>query len=292
VRLQQLPQSYVGLFLELLGLSMMPNAGVRNSALPTLQSCMKRFPCLVEVLLPEVLAALAGVPGPLRVTQGTAAAGTAADMEIDSSTQQKQQQWMMPQDDKVAAFYKESLYEAMQTAVAAAPAAPTGTPSAGAAAAIKQAMVAAAAAAAGAGLDQQQAKAAAAAAVAAAAAKAAAAADGSSATAAGGGSVAKESENDGRVAGACALLASSLDTWRVVFRDPLVFQGFVYALMASRCHSSNACLKNIQGVIMQVSWCRGCCSFAHAGGGQGGGQGPSRGKGELQRAAGEMCLQV
>lgn len=64
--------------------------------------------------------------------------------------------------------------------------------------------------------------------------------------------MAKESENDGRVAGACSLLSASLDAWRVVFRDPLVFQGFVYALMASRCHSSNMCLKNIQVVIMQV----------------------------------------
>ncbi|WIA33391.1 hypothetical protein OEZ86_006527 [Tetradesmus obliquus] len=59
VRLQQLPKEYLALFVELLALSMQPNAGVRGSAVPTLLACLKRFPCLVELMVPEVLAALA-----------------------------------------------------------------------------------------------------------------------------------------------------------------------------------------------------------------------------------------
>ncbi|KAF6261252.1 hypothetical protein COO60DRAFT_1625449, partial [Scenedesmus sp. NREL 46B-D3] len=131
VRLQQLPQEYVALFQELLVLSMQPNAGVRGSAVPTLLACVKRFPCLVELLVPEVLAALAGVPGPVL------------------------------------------------------------------------------------------------------------------------GSVAQESANDGRVAGACTVLTGCLDAWRVIFRDGPAFRGFLYALMASRCHTSNTCLKSIQMLMMQ-----------------------------------------
>jgi hypothetical protein len=279
VKLAHLPQSYVALFVELLGLSMMPNAGVRGSALPTLQSCMKRFPCLVELLLPEVLAALAGLPGPLSSSssggdqggpgQQQQQQGGAAAMEVDAAPQQQQQQQQqqqravvsLPDAAAVEKFYQQSLFDAMQSATpaaaAAGPASGTGaaaSAAAAAAAAVKQAMATAAAAAGSSGGNQQQAAAAAAAAAAVAAAKAAAADAGGSSTAAGAGSVAKESENDGRVAGACAVLASSLDATRVVFRDPVVFEGFVYALMASRAHSSNACLKNLQMVIMQVGY--------------------------------------
>jgi hypothetical protein len=84
----------------------------------------------------------------------------------------------------------------------------------------------------------------------AAAAKAAAAAY--AAATAGRSSVAQESANDGRVAGACTVLTGCLDAWRVIFRDGLVFRGFLYALMASRCHTSNTCLKSIQMLMMQV----------------------------------------
>jgi hypothetical protein len=219
---------------------------------------VKRFPCLVELLLPEMLAALAGVPGPLGINSkgpaAAAAAGTAAAMDVDGKEQQLWEQWVAADGDKVDRFYRETLAEAMQkqTAPAAAPAAAaaaTGS-NAAAAAAAKQALAAAVAAAA-AGADPRQA---------AAAAVAAAGADGgggalpaaAGANTAGSSSVAQESENDGRVCGACAVLAPSLESWRVVFRDPVVFQGFVCALMASRCHSSNACLKTIQMVILQV----------------------------------------
>jgi hypothetical protein len=276
VKLDQLPQSYVGLFVELLGLSMMPNAGVRGSALPSLQSCVKRFPCLVELLLPEVLAALAGVPGPLSSSSGGhpgvgpgqqqqqgGTEGDTAGMEVDGAPQQQQQQGVVRRPDAAAVekFYQQALFDAMQSATPAAAAAGpgpgTGNAAAAAAAAVKQAMAAVAAAGSTGGSDKQQQAAAAAAAAAAVAAAKSAAADGSSGSTAG--SVAKESENDGRVAGACAVLSSSLDATRVMFRDPVVFEGFVYALIASRCHSSNSCLKHLQMVIMQVGYHYVCC---------------------------------
>jgi hypothetical protein len=178
-------------------------------------------------------------------------------MEVDgggAGQQQEQQEWVVPAQEWVEGFYRQTLFEAMQKQTAVPAAAPAQDGAAAAAAAIKQAMVAAAAAG-GAGDAQAKAAAVAAAAAAAtAAAKATAADGGSSAAAAGGssGSVAKESENDGRVSGACKVLVNSLDVWRVVFREPLPFEGFVYALMASRCHSSVACLRHLQLMTMQV----------------------------------------
>jgi hypothetical protein len=95
---------------------------------------------------------------------------------------------------------------------------------------------------------------------AAAAVKAAAAAY--AAAASGRSSVAQESVNDGRVAGACTVLTGCLDAWRVIFRDGLVFRGFLYALMASRCHTSNTCLKSIQMLMMQVRGQQRACIAA------------------------------
>lgn len=260
-RLQQLPQEYVALFMELLVLSMHPNAGVRGSAIPTLQSCVKRFPCLVELLVPELLAALAGTPGPLLgpgkglgVGLGP---GQAAAVAPGSGTGVQ-----LPNQEVFNQFYEVTLLEAMKNQKADAAAATTAAgggaaaaqPPAAAAAAAMLAAAAAKAAAAGSGngSDAAAAKAAAAAALAAAASGAGATAT-AAAAAASGRSVAQESANDGRVAGACAVLIGCLDAWRVIFRDGLVFQGFLYALMASRCHSSNMCLKSIQMLIMQVS---------------------------------------
>jgi hypothetical protein len=271
VKLQQLPVEYVALFVELLVLSMQPNAGVRGSAMPTLQSCVKRFPCLVEVMLPEVLAALAGVEGPLLHSprkplqqglgevQGLGASGGLPMPGSRGTGQQLHQQdvgqaekgvvLQLPTSDELEHFYGVTLIESMKSEKAdAADAAGSSTgqasAAAGGAAAAAAALTAAAAAAAKAATSIDSSAAAAAATAAAAAAAAAAA---------GSRSVAAESVNDGRVAGACAVLAQSLDAWRVIFRDRLVFRAFVAALMASRCHSSNTCLKSIQMLIMQVS---------------------------------------
>jgi hypothetical protein len=230
LRLSQLPSELVGLFCELVALSMAPNAGVRAVALPSLQGCMQRFPCFVELLLPEALAGLAGVPGLLLPGSSSPAAGG--------------QPALLPDVAAVNRFYSETLPEAMQKQQADAAAAAEGAKGATAASAALAAVAAAAAAAAAAqGGDSQ---AAAAAAGAAAAAAAAAGAGGGSS------SIAQESANDGRVAGACAVLAGQLEVWRVVFRDPAVFRAFLAALMASRTHSSVQCLKSVQGIIMQV----------------------------------------
>ncbi|KAF8058035.1 proteasome activator subunit 4 [Scenedesmus sp. PABB004] len=232
VTLDQLPPEYVALFRELLGLSMQPNAGVRGSAQPTLHSCVKRFPCLVEVMLPEALAALAGVPGP---------AGEGA---------------ALPQHAALEQFYAGTLLDAMRSPAADAAAAPAdagagASAGAGAGAGAGAAVAAAASTAAAKALAAASAGGTPAAKAAAAAALAAAAA-GAGAGGGGARSVAEESANDGRVVGACALLAGCLDAWRVIFREPLVFRGFLHALLASRRHTSNACLKAIQMLIMQV----------------------------------------
>jgi hypothetical protein len=260
VRLQQLPQEYLELFLELLSLSMQPNAGVRGSAVPTLLACVKRFPCLVELLVPEVLAALAGVTGPVLGAAAAAAAGKAVGLGGSSLPAAAAagggggsggKAVQLPQAEDLQRFYTVVLQDAMRSqqadtsAAAAAGGGSSSEDAAGAQAvpAAAAAMLAAAAKAAG-GNGNGNGSAAAAAKAAAAAALAAAGA---------GRSVAQESVNDGRVAGACTVLTGCLDAWRVIFRDRLVFRGFLYALMASRCHSSNTCLKSIQMLIMQVS---------------------------------------
>lgn len=170
-------------------------------------------------------------------------------MDVEGEEQQLWEQWVAADADTVGRFYRVTLGEAMQKQTAPAAAA---AGSNAAAAAAKQALAAAVAAAA-AGADPRQAAAAAVAAAAADGAGSSALPAAAAAATTGSSSVAQESENDGRVCGACAVLAPSLESWRVVFRDPVVFQGFVSALMASRCHSSNACLKTIQMVILQVS---------------------------------------
>jgi hypothetical protein len=259
VRLQQLPQEYLDLFMELLVLSMQPNAGVRGSAAPTLLACLKRFPCLVELLVPEVLAALAGVPGPVLGAAAAAggggkaaglggsslpaAAGGGGGAAVHSA--------QLPQQEELERFYGTVLLDAMQNQQQVDASAPT---AAGAsadpdAAAVTAMMMAAKAAKAAAAAGGSSASAAGNGSTA-AAAKAAAAAY--AAATAGRSSVAQESANDGRVAGACTVLTGCLDAWRVIFRDGLVFRGFLYALMASRCHTSNTCLKSIQMLIMQV----------------------------------------
>jgi hypothetical protein len=262
VRLQQLPQEYLDLFMELLVLSMQPNAGVRGSAVPTLLACLKRFPCLVELLVPEVLAALAGVPGPvLGAAAGggkaaglggsslPAAAGVGGGAAVHSA--------QLPQQEDLEKFYGTVLLDAMQNqqqvdasaSTAAAAAAAAGASADPEAAAVTAMMMAAKAAKAAAGGSSASAAGNGNGSTA-VAAKAAAAAY--AAATAGRSSVAQESANDGRVAGACTVLTGCLDAWRVIFRDGLVFRGFLYALMASRCHTSNTCLKSIQMLIMQV----------------------------------------
>jgi hypothetical protein len=233
VRLAQLPREYLALFCQLLGLSMMPNAGVRASALPSMQSCLKRFPCLAELLLPEVLAALAGMPGLLVLPQLQPPPGGS---DSGPSAGQQQQAVELPSAAAVAKFYSQTLPEAMQQQQAEGAAAPSAAAAGGQAAAATAAGAAAAAAAAAGGSSSSR-------------------------------SVAQESENDGRVAGACSVLASSLEAWRVVFRDPLAFRAFVAALLASRCHSSNLCLKSIQVIIMQVGavWGLWVCGGASQG---------------------------
>jgi hypothetical protein len=280
VRLQQLPQEYLELFLELLSLSIQPNAGVRGSAVPTLLACLKRFPCLVELLVPEVLAALAGVPGPVlgAAAAGKAAAGlggsslpaAAAAGSVDGSSGAGAQAVQLPQQEALERFYSVVLLDAMRNQQADASAAPAAAAAGGsgsedaaasgaqpapvAAATMLAAAVKAAKATAAPGDGSSSTAAAAKAAAATAAALAAAGAGRSS--------VAQESVNDGRVAGACTVLTGCLDAWRVIFRDSLVFRGFLYALMASRCHNSNTCLKSIQMLIMQVGWV-GLSAAAH-----------------------------
>lgn len=252
VRLEQLPQEYLDLFRELLVLSMQPNAGVRGSAMPTLHSCIKRFPCLVELAVPEVLAALASVPGPWLGPGDQQGTDSSSSASATTATDKR-----LPQPEVLEQFYSTTLLEAMSNQQADTGAAAAGSEQhTGATAAAMAALTAAAKAASAAGATDDsngEAKAAAATAAASLAAANAAATSSAAASGSGGGrSVAEESQNDGRVAGACAVLSGCLDAWRLIFRDPLLFRGFMYALMASRCHSSNTCLKSIQMLVMQV----------------------------------------
>lgn len=233
LRLHQLPREYALLFCELLGLLMAPNDAVRVAALGTLQACVRRFPCLIELVLPELLAAIAGVPGLLLGLGGRVGPAVAAAAAADWPQQ-------LLSADAVARFYGETLQEVMQRPpVTDGPPPPQQPPDARPAAVAADAAAALAAAA-------ERATAAAAAAAAAGAGAGAGAPAGSESSAA------KESENDGRVLGACALLNTSLDAWRVVLRDPLTYRAFVAALMASRCHSSTRCRKALESVMLNV----------------------------------------
>jgi hypothetical protein len=63
---------------------------------------------------------------------------------------------------------------------------------------------------------------------------------------------AKESANDGRVAGACAALSGSIEVLRHAFRDPVAWGALLRAAMASRTHGSSACEDALSGLLMQA----------------------------------------
>jgi hypothetical protein len=240
VPLSMLPAAYVELFAQLLRLSMAPNAGVRASAMPTLHACVKRFPCLIEVLLPEGLAALAGIPGPF-LHHHTHLANEPAAL-------QQQQQPLLETDAQA------SLQEEGEGAGDAAGAGSTGglqqqlamfDAASFYASTLRDAMCSAAADEVGGAGSASLASSGSATAVSA----------GEGGNSNSGGTAAAESVNDGRVAGACALLAGCLDAWRCIFREDQPFVGFMHSLLAARRHSSAACLKSTQVLIMQVCVC-------------------------------------
>jgi hypothetical protein len=227
---------------SLLQMTMVPYKSIRSVSLTALQSVIKRFPNLARLVLPHALAAIAGTKAPLQ--------HLAPDPSSTSSTSSSQQ---------VQQFLDDTLRQLMLSQPGDSGSAGAAGGSGGAAAATTAAAatgIAAAAAATG--------IAAAAAAVAAAAAAATATPAGAAtrpalpprgaaaATAAAALSAAQESENDGRVAGAAAILNSSIECWRALFHDPALFSGVMRALMASRTHTSTACQNSVSNLLMQV----------------------------------------
>ena len=206
----------------MLQLSMVPYKAVRAAAMPTVQSAIKRFPALASLLLPHALAAIAGQPLPY--------SHLVPEPGSDNSASELTQH--------LSEFYGVTLRDAMMHRPADSAAV---TAAAGPAAS-----AASAAAAAAGGVLPPGVPAGLAAAVAAAAAAAGGGKGG------GGSSAAQESENDGRVAGGMALMSSSIECWRALFRDPLLFAGMLRAIMASRVHTSSACQNVVADLLLQV----------------------------------------
>lgn len=201
-------------------LSMFPYNAMRATAYPTLQSCMKRFPSIAQVLLPQCLAAIAGVSPP-----------STSLLEATSAAPPQQQ-------EQLQAFLSDQLRDAMLTVGQQDAAGPVAAASAGAAdvasaarAALTSAVAAGVSKLSAAGLPTLtppgskagKAKAPAASTTAAGGGKAVAshplaALSGLLPGGAKPSAAATESENDGRVLGACTVINSSIEIWRFIFR--------------------------------------------------------------------------
>lgn len=209
----------------LLQMSMVPYKSIRSVSLTALQSVIKRFPNLARLVLPHALAAIAGTQAPLQ--------HLAPDPASSSSSSQQVQQFL---GDTLRQLMLSQPGDSGSTAAAGS----SGTPAAATVAAATGVAAAAAAVAA------------AAAAATTAGARPTLPPRAAAATAAAAVSAAQESENDGRVAGAAAILNSSIECWRALFHDPALFSGVMRALMASRAHTSTACQNSVSNLLMQV----------------------------------------